>query len=53
LGEPTEFGRRLNWEALRGGLARAKDLLVLADGGAWIWHLAQDRWAGARQLLDF
>jgi len=23
LGEPLEFGRRLNWEALRGGIARA------------------------------
>jgi hypothetical protein len=53
LGEPLEFGRRLNWEALRGGLARAKERLVLADGGAWIWNLAQDRWPGARQLLDF
>jgi len=53
LGEPVEFGRRLHWEALRGGLGRAKETLVLADGGAWIWNLAQDRWAGAKQLLDF
>jgi hypothetical protein len=53
LGEPAEFGRRLHWEAQRGGLARAKELLVLADGSAWIWNLAQDRWARARQLLDF
>ena len=53
LGEPLEFGRRLNWEALRGGLGRAKAILVLADGGPWIWNLAEDRWAGARQLLDF
>ena len=52
-GEPLELGRRLNWEALRGGLARAKEMLVLADGGAWIWNLTQDRWPGARQLLDF
>ena len=53
LGEPVEFGRRLNWEALRGGLGRAKESLVLADGGVWIWNLARDRWAGAKQLLDF
>jgi hypothetical protein len=53
LGEPVEFGRRLNWEALRGGLGRAKETLALADGGPWIWNLIEDRWAGARQLLDF
>jgi hypothetical protein len=53
LGEPVELGRRLNWEALRGGLGRAQEMLVLADGGPWIWNLAQDRWARARQLLDF
>ena len=32
-GEPLEFGRRLGWEALRGGLSRAKETLALADGG--------------------
>ena len=52
-GEPLELGRRLHWEALRGGLARAKEMLVLADGGAWIWNLTEDRWPAARQLLDF
>ena len=52
-GQPTEFGERLHWEALRGGLARAKETLVLADGGSWIWHLKADRWPKARALLDF
>jgi hypothetical protein len=52
-GEPLEFGRRLNWEALRGGLARAKESLVLGDGSAWIWNVKADRWKGARELLDF
>jgi hypothetical protein len=52
-GEPGELGRRLHWEAVRGGLARAKEMLILADGGAWIWNLAEDRWPTARQLLDF
>jgi len=52
-GEPLEFGRRLHWEACRGGLGRAKETLVLADGSAWIWNLAADRWAGANELLDF
>lgn len=52
-GEPQEFGRRLHWEALRHGLGRAQHLLVAGDGAPWIWNLAQDRWAGATQVLDF
>lgn len=52
-GEPVELGRRLGWEALRGGMGRAKETLALADGGKWIWNLVEDRWPHARQLLDF
>jgi hypothetical protein len=52
-GEPLELGRRLHWEALRGGLGRAQDKLVLADGSPWIWNVAADRWPGAKELLDF
>jgi hypothetical protein len=52
-GEPLEFGRRLHWEALRAGLGRARAKLVVADGAPWIWNVAQDRWAGATQVLDF
>lgn len=52
-GDPVEFGRRLGWEALRGGIGRAKETLALADGGKWIWNLVEDRWPQAKQLLDF
>jgi hypothetical protein len=52
-GEPLELGRRLHWEALRGGLGRAQAKVVVADGAPWIWNVAQDRWAGATQVLDF
>ena len=52
-GDPVEFGRRLNWEALRGGLGRAQAKLVAGDGAPWIWNLVQDRWAGATEVLDF
>ena len=52
-GEPFELGRRLHWEALRGGLARAQETLLLGDGVAWIWNLKADRWPKARELLDF
>jgi len=52
-GDPGEFGRRLHWEAMRGGLGRARHVLVAGDGAPWIWHVAHDRWAGATQVLDF
>jgi hypothetical protein len=52
-GDSTDLGRRLHWEALRGGLGRAKDKLVLGDGIAWIWNLKANRWPEARELLDF
>jgi hypothetical protein len=52
-GEAGELGRRLNWEAVRGGLGRARQTLFLGDGASWIWNLKQDRWAQAIELLDF
>jgi len=52
-GEPLEFGQRLHWEAQQGGLGRARAKLVVGDGAPWIWNLAQDRWEGATELLDF
>ena len=52
-GDPVEFGRRLHWEALRGGLGRARAKLVVGDGAPWIWNVAQDRWKGATEMLDF
>lgn len=52
-GEGLELGRRLHWEARRGGLAQAQNILATADGAPWIWHVVQDRWSQAHQLLDF
>jgi len=52
-GDAMELGRRLHHEALRGGLARARHVLVAGDGAPWIWNVAQDRWAKATQVLDF
>jgi len=51
--DPTDLGQRLHWEAVRGGLGRAKEKLVLGDGIAWIWNLKANRWPDARELLDF
>jgi len=52
-GEGLELGRRLHWEALRGGLGRAREVLAVADGAPWIWNVVADRWGQAHQLLDF
>jgi hypothetical protein len=51
--QALELGRRLNWEALREGLGRARKLLYLGDGAEWVWNLQQDRWKEAQGLLDF
>lgn len=40
-------------EAQRRGLGRAHQVLIVADGAVWIWNLAGDRFAGARQRGDF
>lgn len=39
-------------EASRHGLGQAADVLVVADGAAWIWNLVDDRFPQARQRLD-
>jgi len=39
-------------EAVRRGLHHAQQILVIADGAVWIWHLAEDRFPQARQQLD-
>ena len=40
-------------EAMRHGLGRASEVLIVADGAVWIWNLAGDRFPGARQRVDF
>ena len=51
--QALELGRRLNWEALREGLGRARQTLFLGDGAEWVWNLKQDRWKAALEVLDF
>lgn len=52
-GEAVELGQRLHWEACRHGLSRARQSLAVADGAPWIWHLIEQRWKDAHQVLDF
>jgi len=39
-------------ESVRHGLAKAAKVLVLGDGGVWIWNLTEDRFPTAEQRLD-
>ncbi len=52
-GEAVELGRRLHWQACCHGLGRATQRLAVADGAPWIWHLVEQRWKDAHQVLDF
>jgi len=53
LADTVELGERLQWEALRAGLGRAKNLEMLGDGASWIWNLKDNRWQEAVEVLDF
>jgi hypothetical protein len=44
--------QQLYYEARARGLAQAQRVLVIADGAAWIWNLADDRFKDAVQRLD-
>jgi hypothetical protein len=51
---PAEaFGPRLALEAHRRGLERAKLVVVLGDGAAWIWALAAEHFPGAVCIVDW
>jgi hypothetical protein len=43
---------QLHREAIARGLGQAQQVLVIADGAVWIWHLVKDRFPQARQQLD-
>jgi hypothetical protein len=47
------FEKQLYAEALQRGLSQAKSVLVLADGAAWIWNIAQNRFKDAVHRVDF
>lgn len=51
-GDVASFGQLVSLEAGRQGLAEAERVLVLGDGAAWIWTLAQEHFPQAVQILD-
>lgn len=51
--EPAEaFGPRIYAEAVRRGVARAAQVIVLGDGAVWIWGIAAEHFPGALQIVD-
>lgn len=48
----ASFSQQLHAEALVRGVLHAQEVLIIADGAIWIWHLARDRFQGAKQRVD-
>jgi hypothetical protein len=46
------FGQLLNAEARRRGSQHIRQLVVLGDGAAWIWNLADELFPAATQIVD-
>jgi hypothetical protein len=46
------FGQRIYQEAIRRGMDRAGEVCVLGDGASWIWHIADEHFYGATQIVD-
>lgn len=46
------FGWRIYAEALRRGLRRAAQVIVIGDGAPWIWNIAEEHFPGAVQIVD-
>lgn len=49
---PSAFAQRVAREAGRRGFDRAKRRVVLGDGAAWIWNIADEQFPGAVQIVD-
>jgi predicted CoA-binding protein len=47
-----DFGKLLYGLAVSNGLHRARQLVVLGDGAAWIWRLAAEHFPEAVQIVD-
>jgi hypothetical protein len=46
------FGPRIYAEAVRRGLRQAQMVVVLGDGGPWIWGIAAEYFPGAIEIVD-
>jgi hypothetical protein len=50
--EPSAFAARVVREATRRGFDQARRRVVIGDGAAWIWKLANEQFPGAIQIVD-
>jgi len=53
IGPPEQLGPGLWATAVRQGVPRARDSVVVADGAEWIWHLVRDYFPDSVQILDW
>jgi hypothetical protein len=51
--EPLDFGKAVQTEAIRRGLAEAEEVYLVMDGAAWLWCLREDRFKNTTPVLDF
>jgi hypothetical protein len=51
--EPVVFGKAVQTEAIRRGLADAEEVYLVMDGAAWLWCLREDRFKDTTPVLDF
>ena len=49
---PSQFAQRVQREACRRGFEQATRQVVLGDGAAWIWNLADEYFPHAIQIVD-
>lgn len=53
FGNAEAIGDKLYALAFRRGVERCRDVVVLGDGGRWIWNQAKNNFPNATQILDF
>lgn len=50
---PLDFGKAVQTEAMRRGLAQAEEVYLVMDGAVWLWCLREDRFKNTTPVLDF
>jgi hypothetical protein len=53
MGNAEAIGDRVYCAAFRRGIERAKEVVVVADGGRWIWKQARENFPECVEILDF
>lgn len=53
MGDAEAIGDRVYCAAFRRGVERAKEVIVVADGGRWIWKQVRQNFPGCVEILDF